>query len=122
MGLNWLAKCVKKWYASSEEHLREFLDRLLYFDQDPEYDAGQVSGATSIDGLLERAETSVYAAFEQLCEFRKKAFEARADYTADIYEHSIRCLEKQAVKIERERALIAKLGEPGYIGARLEDG
>ncbi len=121
MGLKWLACRVKDWYEGSEKYLRQFIDRLLYFDEDPEYDAGKTGGADSIDALLQRAQQLTYDAFEQLTVFRKRAWDARADYTADIYEHAICELEEQAVKIERERALIKKLGEPGYIGARLED-
>lgn len=64
-----------------------------------------------------RAEVLVYAAFEQLCQFRKNAWDARADSTADLYEHAIQELEKQAIKIERELALIKKLDQEGYIGA-----
>lgn len=121
MGLNWLAHRVKKWYSGSEAQLRTFIDRLLYFGTDPTYEAGTVTGADSVDGLLERAQGLVYAALDQLDDFRKAAWDAKADYTADIYEHAIRDLEKQAIKIDRERNLIQKLGEPGYIGARLED-
>jgi bacterioferritin (cytochrome b1) len=121
MGLKWLACRVKKWYAASEDHLRKVIDRLLYFDADPEYDAGAVSGADTVEEVLQRAQDLVYAAHEQLVKFRAQAWEAQADYTPDVYEHAIHDLEHQAFKIERERALIKKLGEPGYIGARLED-
>jgi bacterioferritin (cytochrome b1) len=122
MGLKWLAKCVKKWYQGSEKYLRQFVDRLLYFSVDPEYDAGETAGADNVDALLERAETLVYAALDSLTGFRKAAWDARADYTPDVYEHAIKALEYQAVTIERERALIKKLTEAGYIGSRLEDG
>jgi bacterioferritin (cytochrome b1) len=121
MGLNWLASRIAKWKKGACCQLGIFIDRLLYFDTDPDYELGAVAGADSVDAILERAQGLVAAGLEQLVGFRKAAYEALADYTPDIYEHAIRELEKQAYKIERERSLIRKLGEPGYIGARLED-
>lgn len=121
MGMGWLACRVKKWYGGSEQYLRKFIDRLLYFDTDPEYDAGAVSGAASIKALLQRDEDLVYKALDQLRTFRKAAWNVVADYTPDIYEHAIGELENQAFKIERELNLIAKLGENGYVASRLED-
>jgi bacterioferritin (cytochrome b1) len=122
MGLKWLAKRVKCWYAGSEKYLAQLIERLLYFDEDPEYDAGPVSGSDDIVELLTRASGLVYAAIEKLGEFRKAAWDAEADYTPDIYEHAICEFERQAKHIDRELALIAKLGEPGYIACRLGDG
>lgn len=121
MGLKWLAHCVKKWYGETEDQLRIFIDRLLYFDTDPEYDAGTVAGTDGVDALLARDEDLVYTALEQFIKFRGNAWNAQMDYTPDLYEHAIKELEEQGYKIRRERRLIAKLGEPGYVGARLED-
>lgn len=61
--------------------------------------------------------------FAQSCSARKQAWEIRADYVPDIYEHLVGCLEKQIFKIERELRLIKALGgESQYIAARLDDG
>jgi len=121
MGLKWLAQRVKCWYKGTEEQLDKFHKRLLYFDTDPTYDIGAVEGIDSVDGLLEQAGSLVEAILEKFYAYRKAAWDALADYTPDVYEHAIQELEHQAKKIERERDLIKKLGEPGYIGARLED-
>ena len=121
MGLKWLQKKVKCWYHKTEDQLDKMLDRLLYFGVDPDYDIGAVSGADTVTDLLDKDHGLVYALLEKLIEFRKAAWEIQTDYTPDIYEHAIECFEHQAYKIEREQELIKKLGEPGYIGARLED-
>ena len=121
MGLGWLQKRFKKFYKLSEDQLREFIDRILYYGEDPEYDAGKSSGAASVSEILQRARDLVYAAHEEFSGFRKAALEASGDYTTDVFEHAIGDLECMAYKLERELALIKTLGEPGYIGARLED-
>lgn len=122
MGLKWLAKLVKGWYHDTECYLDKINGRLLYFGVDPDYEIGEVAGADDIEEILKRAEALVYAAHDAFCDFRKSAWDAKADYTPDIYEHSIHSLEEQAFQIERELNLLKKLTEPGYIGARLEDG
>lgn len=122
MGVKWLAKRVKCWYAGSETHLRKFIDRLLYFETDPSYNAGPVESFDSITAFLERSHANALTAHDELTNFRADSFEAEADGTTDIYEHAIQELEYQLKHIEREQRLIAKLGEPGYIGSRLEDG
>lgn len=121
LGPKWLAKRVKCWYHETEEHLDKIVCRLFYFGEDPDYEVGQVVGADDVVEILKRAEALVYAAHDAFCDFRKSAWEAKADYTPDIYEHAIHALERQAYQIERELELIKKLTEPGYIGARLED-
>lgn len=122
MDLDWLACRVKKWYGAAECHLRIAMKRLLYYGEDPTYSVGEVTGADSVEALLKRAETNVYAAFEQFCTFRKTAWDIRADGVVDIYEHMVQEMECQAFKIERELDLLGLLREPGYIAARLEDG
>lgn len=121
MDLKWLAKCVKTFYQGSECFLRKFIDRILYFGKDPEYDAGTTAGSDSVEEILTRAGGLVYAAHDQLCEFRKRAWETKADYTPDIYEHAIHELEHQAIEIEKQLELLKTLGDAGYIGSRLED-
>ena len=120
-GVKWLARHIKKWHEANEEYLKTFIGRLLYFDTDPEYDAGSVNGADEIEGILENEESLVAAAIDKFCEFRKAAWDVRADYTPDVYEHAIEYLEFQCFKIERELQLWKDLGKPGYIGARIPD-
>jgi bacterioferritin (cytochrome b1) len=122
LGVKWLARHIKCWRKGSCTFLGQFIDRLLYFGESPSYDSGEVTTAASLDAILEREYALVDAAHEALTEYRAAAWKAEADYTPDIYEHAIGQLEHQAKHIARERALIAKLGEPGYIAARLSDG
>ena len=123
MDLDWLACRVKKWRACCDEQLDIFVKRLLYFGQDPIYQPAPISGFTDVTTFLDRTLVAVSAAFDQSCAFRKQAWETRADYVPDIYEHLVGCLEKQIFKIERELRLIKALGgESQYIAARLEDG
>lgn len=121
IGLDWLACRVGKWYSASEHHQDKFIDRLLYTGNAPAYDTGSVTTAPSVTGLLQRASTLVYAALDQFVGFRKSAWETRADGVTDLFEHAVQELEHQAVKIEREVALIGKIGENDYIASRLED-
>lgn len=123
LGVKWLAKRVKCWHKGSEKFLGQLIDRLLYFGEKPKYDVGSVTiGADTIDGVLAEELDLVGEAHDALVAYRKAAWNAEADYTPDIYEHAIGELEHQAKHIARERALIQKLGEAGYVGARLGDG
>lgn len=121
MGPKWLAKRVKCFYQGTEKQLRIVIDRLLYFGTDAVYDAGETAGADDIPTILNRAQGLVYALLDHLCTARKAAWDYKADYTPDIYEHAIKEMEGQAYRIERELALIKQLSISGYIGARLED-
>jgi bacterioferritin (cytochrome b1) len=122
LGVKWLARRAKCWHQGSEKYLGQFLDRLFYFGESPEYNAGDVAAADTIDSLLERDLELVGAAHDALADFRKAAWDAEADYTPDVYEHAIGELEHQEKHILRERELIAKLGENAYIACRLGDG
>lgn len=123
MDLDWLACRVKKWKSCTDEQLEIFVKRLLYFGQDPIFQPASIFGFTDVTSFLERTLATVSVAFAQSCSARKQAWEIRADYVPDIYEHLVGCLEKQIFKIERELRLIKALGgESQYIAARLEDG
>ena len=122
LGIKWLAKRVKSWYKGTESQLRIFLQTLLYFGVDPEYDAGSVAGADSVTEVLERAGSLAYAAMDFMCASRKQAWDIQADYTPDVYEHCIEELAHQIKHIERELHLISLSGETDYILSRLGDG
>ena len=122
LGVKWLAKHAKCWHHGSGKFLAQFVTRLLYFEESPSYDPGEVSTADTIEALLKRDLDLVNSAHETMAGFRKAAWDAEADYTPDIYEHAVGELEHQAKHIARELGLIAKLTEPGYIAARLSDG
>ena len=120
--MDWLKHRIKKWYSGAECHLGRFIKRLDYYGVQPTYATAKVQTNDSLDGMLARQEKMVYDALEAFENYRNAALEAKAGATTDDFEHAIQELEYDAIKIERERRLIAKLGEPGYIGARLEDG
>jgi len=122
MDLDWLKCRFKGFYGKAECHLRILLDQLLYFGTDPKYNVGEVTAYSSLEALLTGSQAASFAIFEKLCEFRKTAWDFRADYVPDLYEHAIRDIYKEYVKLTREIALFKKLGEPNYIGSRLEDG
>lgn len=120
-GLGWLKHCVKKWYVGSECFLRKFIKRLDKFGVSAIYDPGSTVAYTDVASMLNRQYAAVSAAHASLVGFRKSAWDVESDYTPDIYEHAIGELEHQICKIYREIQLVKQLGEPGYIGARLED-
>ena len=122
MDLDWLAARVDKWYGKAECHLGKFIKRLLYYGVDPKYDCGSVTNAADVESLLKSALAMSSAALDQFNEFRQQAWEAKAGYLPDLYEHAIDDLEHIVYKAQRELKLIDGLTEPGYIGARLEDG
>lgn len=125
MGLKWLQHRIEKWYHCAESQLDVVVDRLLAFDTDPSYECGTVAGASSVLDVLTREQVSITGLHTSVCNYRKEAWDTKADYTPDIFEHVIESLEKILIKVEQQIALIKKLskgGEANYIASRLEDG
>lgn len=121
-GLKWTANLLKKMYKGAESRLDSHIGRLLFYDVDPEYNAGDTKGSDSVTEILDRDQALVQAALDQFYASRKSAWDSLADYLPDIYEHTIHELECQLKHLEREMNLIKMLGEAGYISSRLADG
>ena len=119
--LDWLAHKVGHWYDDAECHLGIVLKRLIMFDTDPSYTVGKVAGGGNVTDLLSRSLKGAQGLFDALCQYRKNAWNIRADGVPDVYEHAVQDVEKWIVCIERELKLIAGMGLPAYIGSRLED-
>lgn len=121
-GVDWLSDKICKWYKKSECHLRIVVERLFYFGEDVEYDAGVTSGGSdTLSDILTRANKMAYATLDFAEGARRRAWDIRADYTPDVYEHIIEDVEKIAFQTEQQLNLIKVQGEPAYIGSRLED-
>jgi bacterioferritin (cytochrome b1) len=125
MGVKWLAHHIDKWHEQAERHSQIFIDRLFYIELAVSYQPDEVSAPSLNNGTVEAVLLSeqklVASALDAFMGYRKAAWDEQADYTPDLYEHAIECLEKQSVKLARDLRLLGKLTEPGYIGARLED-
>jgi len=119
--LDWLAHKVGHWYDDAECNAGIMLKRLIAFDTDPSYAIGKVAGGGNVTDLLTRDLKGAQSLFDALCQYRKNAWNIRADSVCDIYEHAIQDVEKWIICMERELKLIAGMGLPGYIGSRLED-
>jgi bacterioferritin (cytochrome b1) len=122
MDLDWLAHRVHCWHKKASHHERIFIKRLLYYGADPEFVCGSVKKLDDVESVLNDCLSMSASALAQFTSFRKQAWEALADYTTDRYEHVIEDMEKISFKAQRELNLINDLGQPGYVGARLEDG
>ena len=124
LGVKWLAQHIHGWHEKAECQSMIFLDRLLYIEVPISFQPDKVTapamGSGTIAGILRAEQGLVDKALTTFADYRSAAWEEQADYTPDLYEHAIECLEKQSVKLARELRLLAKLDEPGYIGARIE--
>lgn len=122
MGMKWLSKKIFKLYHGTEEHLDCTLKRIFYYRIDPEYEIGSVKGADTVKEILSLCSSLVSATLKHAIEQRKASFAASPDYTTDIYEHIIECLEQQEYFLNQQLDLMRVLGgEPAYIASRLED-
>ena len=121
LGVKWLARYFKKWAREAQGHLGKVVSQILAYGEDPDYECGKVEGADEVDDVLTRAETLLAGGHDTFCDFRKASWDAKADYTPDIYEHAIGDFQDALVQVETEIHLVGSLGVPGYIGARLED-
>lgn len=117
----WLAGCYGEWYECAEHQLGKFIKRIFKFNGQPTYAVGKMQASADVKGLLTRNLAALQSAFDSFCQLRAQAYEIRADYTPDDYEHAIEFLEDAITKHEIQLALIADLGQGAYIGSRLED-
>lgn len=121
--LDFLAhKFYPKWHQKLEHHIHEFLEAIIAFGGESAYLVGQVSGGGDVRALLTRECVTATNAWGTMCVARKNAWNARADYVPDLWEHAIHAVQKQIETMERELELIKQLGAAGYVSARLENG
>lgn len=120
--IEYVASCVKDWYKDAEKHLGIFIKRLLYYDEQPVYPTAPTQSNTTVEALLTREYHAAYRALDFFNDARLRAWEKKAGYTPDEFEHAIRDMEYAVFAMDRELKLIKKLGEKDYIGARLADG
>lgn len=119
-GLKWLENCFKGCYDSSEKQLSIFIDRLLFYETDPSYAIGAISGTSKIKDMLTRNKDAAMALFTDVKKYRVAAYEADPDYTTDLFEHLIRCLEEHIETLSMELELLAALGDSAYTLSRIE--
>jgi bacterioferritin (cytochrome b1) len=113
-------KFYPKWHQALEEHLNRFIRQILRFNSDPAYQVGAVTTRADLRALLTADVESVTRCFGMLCNFRKKAWNSRADAVPDEYEHAVQDLQSQIEHMEEWLKLIAGLGPQDFIGALVE--
>jgi len=106
LGFKKLSKRACSWYYAAEKYLEKMIDRLTFFETAVKYATDEVSAADNVDETLARALTLSMNALTQFKAYRKAAWDVDADYTPDIYEHTIKMLEKQAEDIAEQQSLI----------------
>jgi bacterioferritin (cytochrome b1) len=119
IGAKPLASDIKGFYKGSEDQLGKLLKRIIFYEQTPTFSVGKITGSDSIGVVLGNCMQRVTYLLSVLYKNRRAAWDAKADYTADIYEHAVLEFEGQLVKIRREKKLLAELGEKGYMGAQV---
>jgi bacterioferritin (cytochrome b1) len=121
LDVKWVAHLVKKWYGCSEEWLREFIWWTEYLGGSVGYQADQVTENDGVKAVFDTAlanETTIIDSFKGFC---AQAGEAQEYGVFHRYQHAIIDHQERRGKIMAQLALIKQMGEPSFVGSRLED-
>jgi bacterioferritin (cytochrome b1) len=113
-------KFYPKWHQSLECHLNEIIKQVFDFGEDVNYSLLPPQSGGDIRTLLNRDLVSLNQLFTSLCTRRKTAWDIRADYVPDLYEHTIDDVQSQINHIEKWLRIIAGIGPGDFVGALLE--
>ena len=108
------------WHQKLECHLNEIVRQIFNFGEDVSYSLLPPQSGGDIRALLNRDLTALNQLFGALCDRRKAAWNIRADYVPDLYEHTIDDVQHQINHIERWLRIIAGIGPGDFVGALLE--
>ena len=108
------------WHQDLEGHLNKMLKQVFNFGEDPSYQMLPAQSRGDIRALFTRDITALNQLFLALCERRKAAWNIRADYVPDLYEHAIESVQCQINHIERWLRIIAGIGAGDFVGALVE--
>ena len=113
-------KFYPKWHQALECHLNAIIKQVFDFSEDVSYTLLPAQSGGDIRALFTRDLTALGQLFLALCARRKAAWDLRADYVPDLYEHAIDDVQSQINHIERWQRVIAGIGPGGFVGALLE--
>ena len=113
-------KFYPKWHQAIECHLNAIIKQVNNFGDDVSYAMLPAQSGGDIRALLSRDLLTLNQAFGALCVRRKAAWDIRADYVPDLYEHTIDTVQDQINHIERWLRIITGIGPGDFVGALLE--
>jgi bacterioferritin (cytochrome b1) len=113
-------KFYPKWHCDIEGHLDKIIKQLNNFGEDVSYSMLPAQSGGDIRALLTRDAAMLNQTFGSLCLRRKAAWDARADYVPDLYEHAIDTVQSQINHVERWLRIIAGIGPGDFVGALVE--
>ena len=108
------------WHQALECHLNKIIKQLNNFGEDVSYTMLPAQSGGDIRALFNRDLVALNQLFGALCDRRKAAWNIRADYVPDLYEHTIDTVQHQINHIERWLRIIAGIGPSDFVGALLE--
>ena len=121
LGLKSLArKFYPKWHCDVEGHLDKIIKQVNNFGEDVSYSMLPAQSGGDIRALLTRDQQALTQIFGALCERRKAAWNIRADYVPDLYEHAIETMQSQLEHVEKWLRIIAGIGPGDFVGALVE--
>ena len=108
------------WHQDLECHLNKIVRQVFNFGEDPSYQMLPAQSGGDIRALFNRDLVALNQLFVALCDRRKAAWNLRADYVPDLYEHAIETVQCQIEHIERWLRIIAGIGPGDFVGALVE--
>ncbi len=119
MDLKSLAARSSDYAGETHGFLDKLMKRLIFFGEGVGYACDAVEDRTGVGALLAgelALEMAVIEPYEQQVEVARLAFD---DTTRNLYEHLLKWHQGHVEKLERELALLEKLGDEEYVSARL---
>lgn len=119
MGLKSLAHTASDYGEETEGFLDKLMKRLVLFQSSIAFSPDAVEDRSDVAELLagEMAlEMGIVDPYEQQVEVARLAYD---DTTRNLYEHLLKWHQGHIATLEREQALLEKLGEQEYVSARI---
>ena len=113
-------KFYPTWHVALECHLNGIIKQINNFGEDVSYTILPAQSGGDIRTLLNRDLVTLNQVFGALCDRRKAAWNIRADYVPDLYEHTIETVQSQINHVERWLRIIAGIGPGDFVGALVE--
>ncbi len=113
-GYSKLYKLFCGFYEDSEYFLKSLVKRVIYFDVNPSFNAGEVTGPDDLGELLKASLEFESAVVDQYQGFCAQAWDVKDDNTRNMYEHLIKWHEKHIAKLEKEIGHYEDFGDAAY--------
>ena len=120
--VEWVSKFVKGLYKDAECWLRgDIMERICQLGGRAEYQADAVVYNDSVSAIFDLAIGNETAVSQFAETAGTEAMDEGDRHSAHLFDHLAKRTDRHIAELKAQRALVTKMGEPGYVGSRLAD-